>query len=120
MTKDMLRILSMARKRIFTDYLKIPSKLGEGPDKNHSYQQNIEAGKDMWFSTYFMPLKVEQPEELAYDENLIKAQTIGTVNSIVNQGRKVVLIALNSTIKDAGADTEAFFKKVAYYLGCGY
>jgi len=119
MTDGMRTILQKARKAIFTDGLKIPSKLGEGPDKNHSYQQNIEAGKDMWFSTYFMPLEIEQPNVLEYDENLIRAQTIGTVNSIVKGGRKVALITFDSTIKDAEKDLSDFFEKVSSYLRPG-
>jgi len=116
MTEGMKAILQQVRKGIFTDGLRMPSKLGEGPDKNHSYQQNIEDGKDMWFSTYFMPLKVEQPAALTYDDNLIKAQTLGTVNSIVNKGRKVALITFDSTTKEAEKDVELFFKDVERYL----
>ena len=68
--------LEEARYNLFTQGLKLPTKLGEGPDKNHSYHQNIEAGKDMWFSTYFLADKIEQPEALAFDPNLLKAQAI--------------------------------------------
>ncbi|MDP2920995.1 MAG: hypothetical protein Q8O12_01310 [Candidatus Omnitrophota bacterium] len=116
MTKGMKAVLQKARTNIFTNFLKMASKLGEGPDKNHSYHQNIEAGKDMWLSTYFMPLKIEQPEALEYDDNLIRAQTIGTVNSIVKRGRKVVLITFNSTTQEAEADICLFFKAVKSYL----
>ena len=116
MTESFKEILEGVRNRIFTDGLKMPSKLGEGPDKNHSYQQNIEDGRDVWFSTYFMPLEVEQPEALEYDDNLIKAQTIGTVNSIVNQGRKVALIAFDSTTREAEIDLSLFFKEAENYL----
>ena len=45
MTKGFKDILEQARYNLFTQGLKIPAKLGEGPDKNHSYHQNIEAGK---------------------------------------------------------------------------
>ena len=116
MTEGMKGILQRARTSIFTDGLKMPSKFGEGPDKNHSYHQNIEAGKDMWLSTYFMPLQIEQPEALPYDDNLIRAQTIGTVNSIVKGGRKVALITFDSTTKDAEGDVDSFFKEVERYL----
>ena len=63
-----------------------------------------------------MPLKIEQPEALMYDENLIRAQTIGTVNSIVNRGRKVMLITFDSTTKEAEQDVDLFFKHVENYL----
>lgn len=116
MTGGMKDILQQARTGIFTNGLRMPSKLGEGPDKNHSYQQNIEDGKDMWLSTYFMPLEIEQPEILQYDDNLIRAQTLGTVNSIVNRGRKVILVTFDSTTKDAEGDVKLFFEKVANYL----
>jgi tetratricopeptide (TPR) repeat protein len=116
MPEGMKSILQRARTSIFTRYFKMPSKLGEGPDKNHSYEQNIEAGKDMWLSTYFMPLEVEQPAALKYGANLIKAQTIGTVNSIVNKKRKVVLITMDGTTKDAESDIDKFFRQVEAYL----
>src|SRR3989338_2999251 len=116
MSPSIREILERARGNIFTDGLRMPSKLGEGPDKNHSYQQNIEDGKDMWFSTYFMPLEVEEPQALSYDDNLIRAQTIGTVNSIVSQGRKVALITFDSTAEDAKGDLDLFFREVEDYL----
>jgi len=116
MTENMKSILQNARTKIFTNGLKIPAKLGEGPDKNHSYQQSIEDGKDMWLSTYFMPLKIEQPEALSYDDNQIRAQTLGTVNSITNKGRKVMLITFDTTTKEAERDVELFFGKVNSYI----
>ncbi|MBU3912235.1 MAG: hypothetical protein KKD90_06600 [Candidatus Omnitrophica bacterium] len=116
MTEGMRGVLQSARTDIFTNGLQMPSKFGEGPDKNHSYQQNIEGGKDMWLSTYFMPLEIEQPEALSYDDNLIRAQTLGTVNSIVNGRRKVMLITFDSTTKDAEGDVKLFFDKVDSYL----
>ncbi|MFA5388631.1 MAG: UTP--glucose-1-phosphate uridylyltransferase [Candidatus Omnitrophota bacterium] len=119
MTDGMRNILQGARTNIFTNGLKMPSKLGEGPDKNHSYQQNIEGGKDMWLSTYFMPLQVEQPEALTYDDNLIKAQTLGTVNSITNGGRKAILMTFDFTTKDAEHDLGLFFEKVNSFLSSG-
>lgn len=118
MTQRMQAVLQQARTAIFTNTLRMPSKLGEGPDKNHSYQENIEGGKDMWFSTYFMPLHLEQPAApaLEYDENRIKAQTIGTVNSIVKNRRKVALITFDSTTKGAEEDVRLFFAEVERYL----
>jgi len=116
MTQGLRAALERARKAMFTDGLKMPSKLGEGPDKNHSYHQNIEDGKDMWFSTYFMPLEVEQPDALEYDDNLIRAQTIGTVNSIVARKRKVALITFDSTTEEAKKDVDSFFRRVEDYL----
>ena len=94
----------------------MPSKLGGGPDKNHSYHQNIEAGKNMFFSTYFMALVIQQPEALEYDENLIKAQTIGTVKSIIRKNRKVVLLVADSTIEEAESDVDEFFRRAGEYL----
>ncbi|MFC1667362.1 helix-hairpin-helix domain-containing protein [Candidatus Omnitrophota bacterium] len=116
MTQGLRAVLERARKTIFTDGLQMPSKLGEGPDKNHAYHQSIEDGKDMWFSTYFMPLEVEQPEALEYDDNQIRAQAIGTVNSVANLGRKVVLITFDSTTSAAEGDVDLFFSKVGEYL----
>ncbi|MCX5715043.1 MAG: hypothetical protein NT033_09685, partial [Candidatus Omnitrophica bacterium] len=94
MRSGLFKIMQETRTNIFTQLFKMPSKLGEGPDKNHSYQQNIEDGKNMFFSTYIMPLDMEQPQALEYDDNLIKAQAIGTVISMVRKLRKVVLITV--------------------------
>jgi len=108
--------MQQARTNIFTRGLKIPSKLGEGPDKNHSYQQNLAQGKDMFFSTYLMPLTTLQPAELAFDENALRAQTIGTVNSLVEAKRKVVLITVSGERVYWGNVVTDFFKEVQDYL----
>ena len=105
-------ILEEARYNLFTQGLKLPAKLGEGPDKNHSYHQNIEAGKDMWFSTYFLADKIEQPKALEFDPNLLKAQAIGTVQSLINNKRKVVLITFDGTAQDAQGELKEFWDKV--------
>ena len=105
-------ILEEARYNLFTQGLKLPAKLGEGPDKNHSYHQNIEAGKDMWFSTYFLADKIEQPQGLEFDPNLLKAQAIGTVQSLVNNKRKVALITFAGTAQDAQVELKEFWDKL--------
>src|SRR3989338_4444345 len=109
-------ILEEARYNLFTQGLKLPAKLGEGPDKNHSYHQNIEAGKDMWFSTYFLADKIEQPGALEFDPNLLKAQVIGTVQSLINNKRKVVLITFDGTAQDAQGELKEFWDKVLEIL----
>lgn len=109
-------IFEQARYAIFTNGLKLPSKLGEGPDKNHSYHQNIEAGRDMWFSTYFIAEKIEQPEILRFDENLLKAQAIGTVKSLMFNKRSVVLITFDKALKEAEQEGKEFFDKVLSFL----
>lgn len=116
MTKGLRDILEQARYHIFTSGLKIPAKLGEGPDKNHSYHQNIEAGKDMWFSTYFLASKMEQPQALAFDENLLKAQAIGTVKSLISNKRRVVLLTFDKTAQESEQEVREFFEKVAALL----
>ncbi len=116
MTSNFRKIMEDARAAIFTDLLGVASKLAEGPDKNHSFQQNIADGKDMFFSTYTMPLVTRQPEALAYSDNPLRAQAIGTVQSLMKAGRKAVFITLNSTIADAEGEMEQFFKDVQYFL----
>jgi hypothetical protein len=112
MTEGFRQVIEKARFEIFTDGLKMASKVAEGPDKNHSFQQNIAEGKDMFFSTYFMPLKTVQPRVLEYNENSLRAQTIGTVRSLVDGGRKVVLISLKGSIAESEAITKDFFNEV--------
>ena len=51
MTPEFRQALGDFRSSLFTSKLKMPAKIGEAPDKLHSYQQNIAAGKDMFFST---------------------------------------------------------------------
>ena len=116
MTGGLRSILEEARYNLFTRGLKIPAKLGEGPDKNHSYHQNIEAGKDMWFSVYFMASVLEQPEALEFDSRLLKAQAIGTVQSLVNKRRRVVLIELMGTIRESEKDLKDFFARALRFL----
>ncbi|MFA5093299.1 MAG: hypothetical protein WC543_05095 [Candidatus Omnitrophota bacterium] len=111
MTTGLRGILDKVRYNLFTSK-EMASKLGEGPDKNHSYHQNIEGGKDMWFSTYFMANKIGQPKTLSFDDNLLKAQAIGTVKSLVEAKRSVVLIAFDGTTESAELDVEAFFNQV--------
>ncbi|MBM3250583.1 MAG: PAS domain S-box protein, partial [Candidatus Omnitrophica bacterium] len=120
MTPGLRSVLEEARFNIFTRRHKMPSKLGEGPDKNHSYQQNIEDGKNMFFSTYFMPLKIEQPDPIAYDDNLIRAQAIGTVNSMIRNKRKVVLVTADSTTKETEATLAEFMKQVTEIRAASY
>ncbi len=116
MAKGLEEILSGARYNIFTNGLKMPSKLGEGPDKNHSFHQNIEAGKNMWLSVYFMANRIEQPKALEFDSNLLKAQAIGTVKSLVNNKRAVLLIAFKGTAQASEPDLKEFFNKTAQIL----
>jgi glucose-6-phosphate isomerase len=116
MSPRIRNILEAARSDIFTNGLKIPCKLGEGPDKNHSYQQNIEDGRNMYFSTNLLPLVSEQPIQLGFDDNLIRAQAIGTVKSMVRNGRKTVLITLESRLRDSESDLEEFFRQVRHHM----
>ncbi len=115
LTPSTRKVFEDARYAIFTRDLQKTSKLGEGPDKNHSYHQNIAQGRDIFNSLYFMPLVMEQPE-LAYDDNLIRAQTVGTIQSLVDTGRKVVLITADSTADAAAADLRRFFNRVDIVL----
>lgn len=111
--KDRLRAyLEDIRYNLFTKGLKIPSKLGEGPDKNHSYHQNIEGGKDMWFSTYFLAENFIQPAPFPFDSNLIKAQAIGTVKSLIEKKRKVVLFTFPDSSESVFEDVKSLFIQV--------
>ncbi|MFA6216286.1 MAG: triose-phosphate isomerase [Candidatus Omnitrophota bacterium] len=116
MTAGLREVLEAARYDIFTNGLKMAAKLGEGPDKNHSFHQNIEAGREMFLSTYFMPMQVDQPSALEYSENLIKAQTIGTVKALVASNRKAVLITADATTDGAVSDMQQFFAQVQKFL----
>jgi phosphomannomutase len=123
MTDELREVFEKARTEIFTRGLKMPAKFGIGPDKNHSYQQNIEGGKNMFFSTYFLPLQVVQPKNVNllrgtpdFSDIMIKAQTLGTVQSMVNNKRKVVLITSDTTAQASVAEMDQFFKDVAGFL----
>lgn len=116
MPQGLNAVLEQARYTIFTGGLKLPAKLGEGPDKNHSYHQNIEAGKDMWFSTYIMAERMQQPQVLAFNENLLKAQAIGTVVSLINNKRRVVLLTFDKTAQEASQEVREFFERVSALL----
>jgi len=117
MTDGMKAAFEYARAALFTKGLRIPSKLGEGPDKNHSFHQNVEGGKDMWLSLYFMAQKLNPSEYPAtYDDNLLKAQTVGTVRSLENAGRRVLLLVSEGTREEAEKDLAAFFRQAESYL----
>jgi len=116
MSNTFLFALVNARSRIFSSLLKMPAKIAEGPDKNHSFQQNIAKGKNMFFSTYFLPLETTQSKYLEYDLNPLLAQAIGTVQSLAEEGRKAVLITIDGKISDAEESTEDFFADVERYL----
>ncbi len=117
MTEGLKSAFSKARETIFTKMLKMPSKLGEGPDKNHSYHQLIEDGPDMWLSLYFMPLRTRPSKYgVDYSGDLLKAQTLGTVRSLIKKGRKVLLLTAKGTREDAEPDLKRFFEKTVTYL----
>ena len=70
----------------------------------------------MFFSTYILPLVFRQPDSFPYNDNLIKAQTIGTLRSMMGNNRKAILI---TTEQDLGASSDviaAFFKETKKYL----
>jgi len=49
------------RFNAFTQGFKMPAKIGEAPDKLHSYQQMVQQGPNDALSMYFMPEVSEQP-----------------------------------------------------------
>ncbi len=109
-------VFKEARTGIFTNLLKIPTKVGKGPAKNHSYHQNVRDGKNMWFSTYYKPNKFAQPKTRKFDSNQIKAQAIGTTEDLISSGRSVILISSESTADDSVSDLRSFFKAVRDYV----
>lgn len=112
MTKRLRRVMEDARYEIYTKGLRMPSKLSEGPDKNHSYQQNIEDGRNIFLSTYLTYLNVPKTTGADYDENLLRAITVGTVKSMIANKRKAVLITAGSDARGAESDVERFFREV--------
>jgi len=112
MTPEVRNVLQEARTNIFTDLLTMASKLGEGPDRNHSFHQSVEQGPDYHLSTYLMPLETAQPKHRGYDANPILAQTIGTVRSLINAQRKVILISIDGKIGDSTETLNNFFSDV--------
>lgn len=119
MTDEFRAVLQDARS-IYTNKFKIPTKLGEGPDINHFFVQNDTAGRDFRVATYIMPLDAKQPEFLEYDVNLLRAPTIGTVQSMIEVGRKAMLLTLNKSIDDLTEEDlkgiRQFYQDVDQYL----
>jgi glucose-6-phosphate isomerase len=113
MNEEFRAVMEEARFNIFTDGLKMASKLGEGPDKNHSYQQMVAQGKNYHFSTYLKANKTPQSRYAEYDTNVNDAIPQGTTSSLTDVNRKVVLITMEGTVADSVADVRAFFEKVA-------
>jgi glucose-6-phosphate isomerase len=116
MTPGVREALEAAREDIYTKGLMVPCKLGEGPDKNHSYQQNLQDGRNSFFSTYVTYAGVPAIREAEYDENLLAAPTIGTVKSMTAAGRRCVLIVADGTADEAAADISGLFRGAAARL----
>lgn len=116
MTGRLRHVLEDARRSIFTTCLKIPSKLAEGPDKNHSFQQNIEDGRKIFFSTYLTYLKTPQTYGAKYDENLLFAAAIGTIRSMMDNKRNSVLFTSSSDAKDVEEDVNEFFRQAGKHI----
>ncbi|MFA6384257.1 MAG: hypothetical protein WCY10_02665, partial [Candidatus Omnitrophota bacterium] len=127
MTDELREVLENARSDIFTRGLNMPAKISIGPDKNHAFQQNIEDGKNMFFSQYFLPLRVVQPEDVdllkgtpAFSDLMIKAQTLGTVQSMIKNSRKVILITSDLTAEESAVEMAQLYKAVAGYLAAAF
>ncbi|MDI6758650.1 MAG: hypothetical protein QMD94_03130 [Candidatus Omnitrophota bacterium] len=116
MNEEFRKAMEEARFQIFTDGLKMASKLGEGPDKNHSYQQMVAQGKNYYFSTYLKSLQTEQSQYMEYNTNVNDAIPLGTTNSLAEVGRKVVLITMDNTISNSVNDIRNFFAEVSEYV----
>ena len=117
MTPKLNETMQQARRSLFTKVLRVPSKLGEGPDKNHSYQQNVEDGKPgLFFSTYLAFEESLKPPVVEYDENLLRAPTIGTIQSMIRNRRNAVLLLVDGTARDSEKDIGEFFEKTGEYL----
>ncbi|MDP8297624.1 MAG: ROK family protein [Candidatus Orphnella occulta] len=116
MTSSFEKVMKQVRYDIFTAGLKMPSKLAIHPDGNHSFQQNVEGGRNIFFSTYMLGMKMRQPKVQEYEPELLKAQAIGTVNSLVDSNRKVVLLVTDNELVLEERVVEGFFDKVEQYL----
>ena len=66
--------------------------------------QNVQDGRDFRISTFLMPLKTIQPKAGNYDENLLRAPTIGTINALTKSGHKAALITLATSIDELGQE----------------
>jgi phosphomannomutase / phosphoglucomutase len=116
MTIDFEQAMRDIRDNVFTTGLKMPSKLAIHPDGNHSFQQNVEGGRNIFFSTYLLGMEMRQPNVKTYEPELLKAQAIGTINSMVENKRKVVLLTTDGELDSAHEDIKAFFGQVEKYL----
>ncbi|MCK5605037.1 hypothetical protein KAR91_24315 [Candidatus Pacearchaeota archaeon] len=92
------------------------SKFGEGPGKNHAYQQMVDSGKNYHFSTYFKALKTRQPKYARYDTNVNDAIPWRTTKSLTDVGRKVVPITMDGTVSESAKDVNKFFREVEEYV----
>lgn len=116
MPEGLRTVMENAVYDIYTSRLKMPCKLGVRPDGNHAYHQNIEAGKPMWFSTFTMANMFNQPDNVEFNPNLLKAQAIGTVAALKAVKRPAVLIVFAGTAKGSALNTKMFFADVAEIL----
>ena len=117
MDESFRAVMEEARDRIFTTDLKVCSKLAIYPDGNHSFEQNLEGGRDVFFSTFLLGSQMRQPKGLPpYEPELLMQQAVGTANSIVGKGRKLIFIATDGMLSSAQDDIKDFFSMVVDYL----
>lgn len=116
MNEEVRSIMEDARYDLFTSGLRIASKLGEGPDYLHAFQQNIQEGKNIFESTLIIPGETKQPKYLDYDQTVNNAIPIGTISAIVGAKRKVIPITTEGTIADSAEDLKQFFNNVDRYI----
>lgn len=117
MTAGFRQVLEDFRFNAFTAGFRVPAKIGEAPDKLHSYQQMVQQGPNDALSLYFMPEVSEQPPGgVTYDINNLRAPAIGSTLALMKAGRKVIFTTFNSSIDDSEGIAKEFFGEVEKFL----
>ncbi|HBR15296.1 MAG TPA: hypothetical protein DD723_07120 [Candidatus Omnitrophica bacterium] len=123
MPESFAQMMQEVRSRIYTKGLMIPSALEQGPQRNHSFHQLDEQGPADQLMTMITALTPVKNEYMAYDDNLLRAQFVGTINALVKSGektdgygRKVIPITVDGTLEESMDSVRVFFNKVRDYL----
>ena len=99
-------------KRIF----RRATKVSKGPDINHSGEQNAVAGlKGLRLINVAVPEKARRLSfgEFSYDDKLLIASALGTVDAQTEAGRPALLVTLPDTGKTEITSLDKFYKEVA-------
>jgi len=109
------RRLEHAAERLFSERLKMPADVYEGPAMNHSYHEMI-IGHGKCFSTVLLSEAAGQFPAARYSPDHHLAQFLAAQIALAERGRPVVSVTLKDTGEESVRALEDFFHRAARSL----